>query len=46
MERIVESLFRGEKRMEDKFLFAREESIYRVAASLRAVALNPNFKDL
>jgi hypothetical protein len=32
--------------MENKFLFAKGNSIYRVAASLRAAALNLNFKDL
>jgi hypothetical protein len=38
MERMVGPLFRGEKTNGNQISFAKGESIYKVAASLRAVA--------
>jgi hypothetical protein len=38
MGRMVGALFRGEKTNGNQISFAKEEPIYRVAASLRAVA--------
>jgi len=46
MERIVGSFFSSGKTNGNKFLFAKEESIYRVAASLGTACLKFNFKDL
>jgi hypothetical protein len=46
MERIVGPLFSREKRMGKQISFAKGRPVYRVAASLRLAAINPNFNDL
>jgi hypothetical protein len=46
MERIVGLHFSSEKMNGKTNFFAKGRPVYRVAASLRLAAMNPNFNDL